>query len=194
MPVSELDPSTTALILIDLQQGIVSRELAPYSGAEVAANGGRLADAFRAAGAPVILVHVAWHADDRDRLTPAIDASPPPPGELTADYYDIVDEVRGDGDVLVIKKQWGGFYGTDLDLQLRRRGIRTIVLGGIATNMGVESTARSALEHGYDIVFAEDASSGLDGGDHRFAFERMFPRMGRVAATAEVVGALAGPA
>ncbi|HEX4632402.1 MAG TPA: isochorismatase family protein, partial [Gemmatimonadales bacterium] len=82
------------------------------------------------------------------------------------------------------------FYGTALDLHLRRRGIRTIVLGGIATNFGVESTARDAFERNYELVFVEDAMAALTAEAHAFACQTIFPRIGRVRSTQEVCDAL----
>jgi nicotinamidase-related amidase len=90
----------------------------------------------------------------------------------------------------VTKRQWGAFYGTDLDLQLRRRDIRTIIMAGIATNFGVESTARDAQERGYELIFAEDAISSMSVEMHRFPVENIFPVMGRVRSTEEILGAL----
>jgi nicotinamidase-related amidase len=94
------------------------------------------------------------------------------------------------GDVVVTKRQWGAFYGTDLEQHLRRRGIRTIVLGGIATNIGVESTARAAHDQGYEVVFAEDAMSSLSAEVHEFPIKNIFPRMGRVRSVEEIMKAL----
>ncbi len=90
------------------------------------------------------------------------------------------------GDSLIVKRQWGAFYGTDLDLQLRRRGIETIVLGGVATNFGVESTARQAWEHGYAIVLAEDACTSRSAGLHDMAVRYIFPRLSRVVQSADI--------
>ena len=116
---------------------------------------------------------------------------PQPMRQLPADFSEIVAELGPkDGDIVVTKRQWGAFYGTDLDLQLRRRGITTIVLGGIATNYGVESTARDAYERGYQLVLVEDAMSARSASDHAFAFDRIFPRIGRVCRTADVIAAL----
>ncbi len=84
------------------------------------------------------------------------------------------------GDILITKRQWSAFYGTELDLQLRRRGITTIVLSGVATNMGVESTARQAFEHSYSVIIAEDATSGFTNEMHQFAVSKIFPRISRV--------------
>ncbi len=190
----ELDPRTAALVLIDLQRGIVANATAPHAAADVVARGASLANAFRAAGALVVLVRVVFDAKLRDRLASPADQAPattPPPPE----WYEFVPQiVPGPDDVLVNKRQWGAFYGTDLDLQLRRRGVRTIVIGGIATNFGVESTARDAWERAYHLVFVEDAMAAYDGDMHRFPVERIFPRLGRVRATADVLAALGAPA
>jgi len=94
-------------------------------------------------------------------------------------------------DIVITKNQWGAFYGTALDLQLRRRRIKTIVIGGIATNFGVESTSRDAFEHGYALVFVEDAMAGLSEGAHAFSISTIFPRIGRVRSTDQVLAALA---
>ena len=184
-----LDPNTTALIVVDLQRGIVARPAAPHSSAEVVERCAKLADAFRQAKALVVLVHVAF-ADDRERLKPEAD-SPAPSGPLPPDWSEIVPEIRPrPGDIVIIKRQWGAFYGTALDLQLRRRGIRTLVYGGIATNFGVESTARDAYERGFEQVFVEDAMSGLTAEAHQFAITTIFPRMGRVRSTDDVLAAI----
>jgi nicotinamidase-related amidase len=189
MTVTNLDPRTTALVLIDLQYGIVGGPAQPHSSAEVIANAVRLAEAFRASGAPVVLVHVAMSGGGR--LSAETDVRMPP-RDLPPNAETIVAELTtSETDLVVLKRQWGAFYGTDFDLHLRRRGIRTIVLGGISTNMGVESTARDAWERGYNVVFAEDATAALSSAqDHEFAFTRVFPRIGRVSSTAEVLAAL----
>jgi len=186
----KLDPATTALVLIDLQQGILPYAKAPYDSAAVLANAAPLAQAFRAAKSPVVLVKVGWSADGGDALTSLVDA-PNPPGASPANWLDDPVELPSQaGDIHIVKRQWGAFHGTELDLQLRRRGIRTIVLAGIATSIGVESTARFAWELGYDIVFAEDATGGPDAAMHANSFEKVFPRIGRIRTTADVLAAL----
>jgi nicotinamidase-related amidase len=187
-----LDPKTTALILIDLQKGIVWRDTAPHPSATVVSNAVKLADAFRAAGALVILVRVAFAADGRDVLSPPRDEVPPAQTP-SADWSDIVPELGPRAnDIIITKHQWGAFYGTELDLQLRRRGIRTIVLGGIATNYGVESTARDAWERSYHVVLAEDAMSSFSEEAHMLALRYVFPRIGRVRRTALILNAFRG--
>ena len=95
-----------------------------------------------------------------------------------------------ENDVLILKRQWGAFYGTELDLQLRRRHVDTIVLGGIATNFGVESTARSAYELGYQLLLVEEAMASFSKTQLDFATQNIFPRLGRVRTTVEIVRAL----
>jgi nicotinamidase-related amidase len=184
-----LDPRTSALVLVDLQRGTRSLPLGPYTGGEVVDHAAQLATAFRGAGAPVILVHVGLSADGRDRLQTEVDR-PLSFGELPPDFFELVPEIRGEHEILVMKKQWSAFYGTDLDLQLRRRGVQTVVLGGIATNFGVESTARAAQEHAYNVVLVEDAMSGLSAEDHQFALTKIFPLLGRVTSTDVAVAAI----
>lgn len=186
----ELAPATTALVLIDLQQGILPYAKAPYDGAAVLANAVPLAAAFHARQSPVVRVKVGFSADGGDVLKAIVDA-PNPPGAPPANWMDDPSDLpTRPGDIAIVKRQWGAFHGTELDLQLRRRGIRTIVLAGIATAIGVESTARVAWELGYDIVFAEDATSGPDAAMHANSFGKVFPRLGRVRTTAEVLAAL----
>jgi nicotinamidase-related amidase len=184
---SEFDPKTTALVLIDLQHGIVALETAPYSGPEMVKAGAALATKFRAAGAPVVLVNVGWHADFGDAPKQPVDApAAHPPGGLPANWATLVDGLEKPGDILITKRQWGAFHGTELDLQLRRRGITTIVLAGIATNIGVESTARAAWEHGYNLVVVEDACTTFTAAMQDFAMTAIFPKIGRVIKSAEI--------
>ena len=188
---TNLDSRATALVLIDLQHGITALPTEPHATAAVIANAARLADAFRAAGAPVVLVRVAAVIPDScERLRAQVD-EPAPMTPAPHDFAEIVAELGPkEGDIVVTKRQWGAFYGTDLDLRLRRRGITTVVLGGIATNYGVESTARDGYERGYQLVLVEDAMNALRASDHAFAFDRVFPRIGLVCRTADVITAL----
>jgi nicotinamidase-related amidase len=185
---AKFDPRTTALVLIDLQKGIVGRPLAPRSGAAVLATSIELTERFRAAKAPVVLVHVAWAPDFADAPHQPVDRpNVLPPGGLPPDWSEFAEGLAKPGDIIVTKRQWGALYGTDLDVQLRRRGIKTVVLGGIATNMGVESTARQAWEHGYNLVVVEDATASLTPEMHAFSAAEILPRIGIVAAAADIV-------
>lgn len=182
-----LDPKTTALVLIDLQKGIASRPCEPYSGAVVVSRASELAKRFRWVGAAVVLVNVAFAKDLSDAIRVPVDSPMQlPPGGIPPDFSDIVDGLAMPTDIRVTKHNWGAFYGTDLDVQLRRRGIKTIVLGGIATNMGVESTARQAWERNYEIVIAEDIMASFSTEMHTFAVEKIFPRISRVSNTSDI--------
>lgn len=188
----EIDKNKTALVVIDLQKGIVGRECAPHSVEEVLNNCTKIAEAFRKNKMTVFLVRVTPSLDERDRLAPKADKEVAGGGQFLPDWADIVPQLGpAETDFVITKRQWGAFYGTELDLQLRRRGIDTVVLGGIATNIGVESTARFAYEYGYNQIFVEDAMSALNADEHRNSVEIVFPRIGLVRKTEEVLAALA---
>ncbi|MEU3185224.1 isochorismatase family protein [Streptomyces sp. NPDC006923] len=175
MSATVLDP-TTALIVVDLQKGIVSLPTA-HPTADVVARSAELAAAFRAKGLPVVLVRVTGGAPGRTE-------GPARGGRPAADWADLVAELdQQDGDIVVTKQQWGAFYGTDLDLQLRRRGVTQVVVTGVATSIGVESTARSAHEHGYHVTVATDAVTDMDEDAHKNSVEKIFPRLGETDTT-----------
>jgi nicotinamidase-related amidase len=175
------DPRTAALVLIDLQNGIMGRTLAPHASSDVIARGARLAEAVYVRVDIGDILHLPADAPSRDPNAPAPPASA---SELVPDCgYQA-------GDVAITKRSWGAFYGTGLEQQLRRRGIRTILLGGVATNFGVESTAREAFDRGYELIFVEDAMSSMAAEIHTFAVQTIFPRMGRVRTLEQVLGAL----
>lgn len=186
-----LDPRATAVVVIDIQKGIVGMPGAPHPTPRVVANCARLVDAARRAGAQSVLVHVGGSPDGADRLNPTVDQAWPGAAALPPDWSDLAAELGSHPrDIVILKRQWGAFYGTDLDLQLRRRKLTTIVLCGIATEFGVESTARDAYERGYEQVFAEDAMTGRNADSHANSIARIFPRMGRVRRTDEIIAAL----
>ena len=183
-----IDPHATALVLIDLQAGIVAGGKGPYSGEEVVARARDLAARFREAGAPVVLVHVGWRDDGADRPSQRVDR-PSLAGSNTAlppGFSDFVDDLRQADDIVVFKRHWGAFTGTDLDLQLRRRRITTVVVAGIATNFGVESTVRSGWELSYDMVVVEDVCTSRSADLHRFAVDNIFPAIARVVASDDI--------
>jgi nicotinamidase-related amidase len=186
-----LNPESTALVLIDLQNGIAGLPLAPHTGAEVVERGAQLATALRPRGVSVIFVRVSMAEILRlPADAPIRDPNAPAPPAAASELVAELD--RQPEDLVITKRQWGAFYGTELDQQLRRRGIRTIVLGGIATNFGVESTARAAFDRGYELVFVKDAMSSIHPEAHRFATETIFPRMGCVRTTQDVLKAARG--
>jgi nicotinamidase-related amidase len=187
----KLEPRRTAIVVIDLQKGIAMMPGgAPHTKAAVIANAARLLTAARAAGAQPILVHVGGAPDGADRVHTPTDHAWKATGQRPPDWNELIAELNQQpGDIVILKRQWGAFYGTDLDLHLRRRGLTTIVICGISTEFGVESTARDAYERGYEMIFAEDAMTGSTAESHANSTERIFPRLGRVRSTEEIVAA-----
>ena len=189
MQLLTLEPQSTALVLIDLQHGIVARPTAPYSGEEVVSKAVLLANKFREKGALVVYVRV-----DLGNMQPILAdvsraSNEPQPPAIASEL--LPEAGVQPGDLVITKRHWGAFSGTDLEHQLRKRGIQTIVLGGIATNYGVESTARAATGVGFDLVVVEDATTTLTAEAHRFAYEYIFPRIARVRSTAQVLESFA---
>ena len=191
-----LDPRTTALVLVDLQKGTLAMPLAPSDGDTLIAAAARLGAAFATAGALIVTVRIAFSRDGGDRLSQPVDTPMRlPPGSLPGDWSDLAPPIAAlPAAVSITKRQWSAFHGTELDLQLRRRGIRTLVIGGIATNFGVESTARDAWQLGYAVVVAEDACTSLGAPLHAFAVSATLPRVSRVRSVDAVIAALACPA
>lgn len=186
-----LDPARTAVVLIDLQMGILSMPLRPHSAGTVTANGVALARAVASGGGLAARVNVAFASDLSDRPQGTVDAPPPAsPGGLPADYSTFHPDVAALDAVTVTKRQWGAFHGTALDDLLRRRRIDTVVVTGVATNFGVEQTVREAWQLGYSALVAEDACSSFDDAMHAFALEKIFPRIARICSTADILAAL----
>jgi nicotinamidase-related amidase len=186
-----IEKSKTAFVVIDLQKGIVTRPLVPFDSVTVIKNAAMIADAFRKNDMPVFFVRVMPSPDGKDMLHPIADAASQWTKPVAPDWADIVPELGPKpNDFLVTKRQWGAFYGTELDLELRRRGITTIVLCGVMTNIGVESTARFAYEYGYNQIFAEDAMAAMTAEEHAFSMEKIFPRIGTVRKTTDILAVL----
>jgi nicotinamidase-related amidase len=189
MPVTSLDPRV-ALVVIDMQKGVLALPTI-HPADEVLAGVVRLVDAFRRKGCPVVLVRVGLAADGADGVK-SRNQSQPPASTRPKNFFEYADELCADParDILVHKRQWGAFYGTDLDLQLRRRGITNIVLCGISTSIGVESTARDAWERSYNLTFASDAMTDLVAEAHERALRIIFPRIGEIGTVDEILALL----
>ena len=177
-----------ALVIIDLQKGIASMDTSPHSASEVLNNAGKLAKKCREKNIPVVAVRVTGPMDIM--LHPNVDGNESgfSRRERPADWDQYVDQlgIRNE-DILITKHQWGAFYGTDLDLQLRRRHIDTIILCGIATTYRVESTARFAYEYGYNQIFVEDAMSDMSAEAHEASIKFVLTRIGIIRKTDEVL-------
>ncbi|HMA34339.1 MAG TPA: isochorismatase family protein [Chloroflexia bacterium] len=177
---------TTALVVIDLQKWIQGNQYAPHSAEQVVARAAELVAAFHTHNAFVALVHVST-ADGQDLLHPMLDQEAP-----RLNFVEGWDEIvpalgANTTDHRVTKKQWGAFYGTDLDLQLRRRGITTIVLCGISSGLGVDTTAREAFQQSYHVIFAIDAITAFTQAEHEHVQNFIFPRIGRLRTTRDIV-------
>ena len=178
-----LDP-VSALVVIDLQQGIVAFPVAHPVG-PVIGKSAALAAAFRAQGLPVVLVNVTGVAPGRT-------AAPRYDGPFPDNFADLVPELdRQPTDHTVTKQTWGAFTGTDLDAWLKSVGATQVVLTGVATSIGVESTARQAHELGFNVVLVTDAMTDLVLEAHDRSTAHIFPRVGELATAQEVLNLLA---
>jgi nicotinamidase-related amidase len=179
MALTKLDP-VAALVVIDLQKGIVGLPTVHPAG-EIVGRAAQLAQAFRERGLPVVLVNVTGGAPGRTDVGP-------PKFSRPADWAELVPELDPQpSDHLVTKQRWGAFLATDLHDYLRERGATQIVLAGIATSIGVESTARSAYDLGYNVALVVDAMTDGDPETHRNSVEKIFPRLGETAKTEDVL-------
>jgi nicotinamidase-related amidase len=184
MPLTTVDPAP-ALVVIDLQKGIVSGSVE-----HVVPNAAALAKAFREHDLPVVLVNVTGRAPGRTDAG-SRGGSHHGTGTFPAGWADIIDELEPQpGDHLITKRRRSAFHDTGLDTLLRDLGVTQVVLAGVATSSGVESTARSAHDHGYHVVLATDAMADLDPGSHRHSIERVFPKLGETATSGEIIDCL----
>lgn len=182
MTVTTLDPQT-ALVVIDLQNGIVAYPTA-HPTSEVMAHARALIDAFRQRGLPVVLVNVTGGAPGRAEQSRSM-------GELPAGWADFVPELdRQPQDHTVTKRTWGAFTNTDLEAHLKKLGVTQVVLAGVATSIGVESTARFAHELGFNVTLAIDAMTDMNTEAHDNSVTRIFPRLGETGTTREIIDLL----
>lgn len=179
MPLTQLDQNA-ALVVIDLQKGIVARPTAEPAG-EIVARAAQLAQAFRERKFPVILVNVAGRPSGRTQAGF-------PATQLPPDWAELVPELNAQpGDHRVTKHSPGAFANTDLDAYLREHGITQLFFAGIATSIGVESSARFAFDLGYNVAFVSDAMTDLSPETHRHSLEKVFPRLGEIDTTENVL-------
>ena len=181
MPLTTMDPKP-ALLVIDLQEGFAGAANSPLR--DIVAKAATLAAAFRRHQLPVVLVTVTGTPPGRTEAVRDL-----PPGQARpAGWAEPAEALNPQpADHRVIKQRWGAFHDTGLHAHLRALGVTQVVVTGVATSLGVESTARSAHEHGYNVVLAVDAMTGPDPESHRHSVERIFPRLGETATTAEIL-------
>jgi nicotinamidase-related amidase len=182
MPLTSIDP-TPALVVIDVQSGILGMATQPHSAADVVARSASLADAFRAQGHPVVLVRVTG--------TPAGRSDDKPDGgaRTIPEEGAVLAPELGEG-IVVTKRTRGAFTHTDLHDKLQDAGVTQVFLTGIATAAGVEETGREAYAHGYHVVVVEDACADRSAERHAYAVENVFPSLAQVTTTAEVLATL----
>lgn len=182
MALTMLDP-ITALIIVDLQRGIV--DLPSFHPMEdVVARASKLAAAFRRHRLPVVLVNVAGGAPGRTER-------PRPGGPLPDGWTDLIPELnRQPDDIVITKRTWGSFASTDLESRLRQRGVTQVVIAGVATGTGVESTARQAYEAGFNVALATDAMTDPRAEAHDYSIANVFPRLGESGSTQAIIDLL----
>jgi nicotinamidase-related amidase len=185
VPLTTLDPKT-ALIVIDLQRGVVALPAAAHPMDTVIANSAALAEAFRAHSLPVVLVNVNGAPSGRTERSAAGAMTPPEGWDI------LIPELKQQpSDHLVTKRTRGAFTGTDLEQYLRDEDVTQVVIVGVATGSGVESTARHAHELGFNVTLATDAMTDMNADVHENSVTRVFPGIGETGATAEILSLLA---
>ena len=183
MPLTAIDPHT-AFIVIDLQKGIVNGNfIDPIS--DIIDRTSALIEAFRAKNLPVVLVNVAGRAPGRTEQGSRSNVS------FSEGWSDLVPELkRQPNDIAVTKRSWGAFATTDLEQQLKTRGVTQVVVTGVATSGGVEATARQAYEQGFNVTLALDAMTDVREEAHEYCIRNVFPRLGETGSTREIISLL----
>jgi nicotinamidase-related amidase len=183
LPVTALDPQT-ALIVVDLQMGIIGiPAIHPIS--EVIERTCSLIEAFRRNELPVVLVNVAGGAPGRTEQPRRHQTFP-------EGWTDLIPELDSQpSDILVTKRTWGAFASTDLEARLKQKGVTQVVITGVATGTGVESTARQAYEAGFNVTLATDAMTDVRPEAHAYSLKHVFPRLGETGTTQQILDLLA---
>lgn len=187
-----LEKNKTALIIIDLQKGILTPDLVPFGWEHIVRRAAALGHAFAEAGSPIIPTTTDFAPGYLDAPKGLADSPWALPEEgLPENFAELMPEIVALPAALrLTKRQMSAFFGTELDLQLRRRGCDTLVICGVATNLGVEATVRAAFDLNYSVVIASDACSSVAPGLHEFATEKILPRIARIRQTSEIIEAL----
>ena len=183
MALTTLDP-ITALIVVDLQRGIVDSPSIHAVG-DIVERSSMLAATFRRHRLPVALVNVDGGAPGRTER-------PRAGGSFPNGWTALIPELdRQPEDIAVTKRTWGAFASTDIESQLRSRGVTQVVIAGIATGTGVESTARQAYEAGFNVTLATDAMTDPRPEAHDYSIANVFPRLGESGSTQAIIELLA---
>ena len=179
----------TALVLIDLQKGVVKMDVA-HPIKNVLDKSAQLVDAFRKAGLPIVVINVI-PAGDKPHIRKDIGVLRNVAAFATGDFAEIVDDIKTQpSDIFITKNTWNTFYNTKLHDELQKRNITGIVLAGVSTSIGVEGTARAAAERGYNISFATDTMTDRVLDAHNNSVNIIFPRMGEVGTSTDIIAKL----
>ncbi len=183
MALTTLDPNT-ALIIVDLQKGIVGLPVIHTIG-DIIGRARTLAQTFRERGLPVVLVNVVGAAPGRTeqgrQTVPRLEG-----------WTDLIPELNQQpGDIVVTKRTWGAFASTDLEAQLKALGVTQVVILGVATGTGVEATARQAYEQGFNVTLAIDAMTDRRHEAHAYSINNVFPRLGETGTCQDIIDLLA---
>lgn len=183
MPLTTLD-SNTALIVVDLQKGIVSGNFIHPIG-DIIDRTRALIDVFRAKKLPVVLVNVAGRAPGRTEQGPRSSKT------FAEGWTDLLPQLdQQPSDIVVTKRSWGAFATTDLEQQLKTRGVTQVVVTGVVTSTGVEATARQAYEQGFNVTLAIDAMTDIHEEAHQYSVRNAFPRVGETGSSQEIISLL----
>ena len=183
MPLTTLDPQT-ALIVIDLQQGLLEYPFV-HPMEQVIERARALLDAFRSRKLPVVLVNVDDRAPGRTEQGPRGNIA------FAEGWTELLPELNQQpSDILVTKRSWGAFATTNLEAQLKARGVTQVVVVGVATSGGVEATARQAYEQGFNVTIALDAMTDMREEAHDYSVRHVFPRVGETGSTQDILSLL----
>jgi nicotinamidase-related amidase len=183
MTLTTLD-TNTALLVVDLQKGIVGMPVV-HPIVDVLDRARALLDAFRRHGLPVVLINVDGVAPGRtEQPRPNLAAFP----EGWTEFAPELD--RQPADIVVTKQTWGAFASTDIEQRLKALGVTQVVVLGVATGTGVESTARQAYEAGFNVTLAVDAMTDMRSEAHDYSLKSVFPRLGESGSAEEIIGLL----
>lgn len=174
------NPATTAAVHIDMQGAVLTHATGPIDAATVVSRAATLAEDLRRAGGLNIFVRTSFLPDESDKPHPVLDIQRPTPKRHQGWDMLLPEMNRQPNEPVVVKRTFNAFYASDLDLQLRRHGIETILLTGIQTNFGVEGTGRSAYDRGYHIIFVTDVMASAKAENHEFAVQEIFPQLGQL--------------
>ena len=183
MTLTTLDPKS-ALIVIDLQKGVLTAPTVHPIG-EVIQRTATLVHAFRQNALPIVFVAVTGVSPGRTEQHRSGG------GPRGADWAEIVPEFKAQSEDFIVKKQtWGALTHSGLEDHLKTLGVTQVVLTGIATSIGVESTARQAYESGLHVTLATDAMTDIDADAHINSITRIFPKLGETGTTEEILALL----